>query len=244
MLKGISPFISTALIIFILIAGIALVLSIGNDLINKVKESNIISEATYNMKLIDEIVREVASQGSGSLRKIQLKVSDGVYRVNEKTNTIEFSFPIKYGTMEPGTYLRENNLLLTCGANAKAYEADVDKDGKDELVLENEILKILLQKVGDRNNFEPINTKNNIKSIIFKETNANITPSDSSIILDDIPESAYGNGYSELVREGDHLAKAEALVHVNSTFVEYDVLYTLQSGADYLIVKVLNAYYK
>ena len=244
MLKGLSPFISTALIILILVSAVTLVLTLGKSTLDKINEANVINEATQNMKLIDSVIRQVASEGLGSLRKIQIKVSDGTYRVNEETNSLEFSYLVKYGTIEPGTYLKENNLLLVCGANAKAYEADLDNDGKNELILENEVLKVAIQKVGSRTSFEPIDTKNNIELMIFKENNANITPSDSSIVLDDIPESAYGNGYSELVREGDHLAKAEALVHINSTFVEYDVLYTLQSGADYLIVKVLNAYYK
>lgn len=244
MLKALNPLISIALVILILVVAISLALTFGEDVINRINEVNVINEATRNMKLLDNTIRRVASEGLGSLRKIQIKVSGGSYKINEKTNSIEFSYLVKYGTVEPGTYLKVSNLLLISGANAKAYEADLDGDGEDELVLENEILKVAIQKVGSRDNFQPIDTKNNIKLILFKENNANITPEDSSVIFDDISTSSYGNGFSELVREGDHLAKAEALVHVNSTFLEYDLVYTLQSGADYLIVKVLNANYK
>lgn len=244
MLKALNPLISIALVILILVVAISLALTFGEDVINRINEVNVINEATRNMKLLDNTIRRVASEGLGSLRKIQIKVSGGSYKINEKTNSIEFSYLVKYGTVEPGTYLKVGNLLLISGANAKAYEADLDGDGEDELVLENEILKVAIQKVGSRDNFQPIDTKNNIKLILFKENNANITPEDSSVIFDDISTSSYGNGFSELVREGDHLAKAEALVHVNSTFLEYDLVYTLQSGADYLIVKVLNANYK
>ncbi len=244
MLKAISPLISTALIILILVGATAIVLSFAKETLDKVNEANIINEAKQNIKLLDYAIRQTASSGTGSLKKVQVKVSDGTYRVVQETNSLEFSYLVKYGTIEPGTYLKENNLLLISGATSKAYEDDLDKDGENELVLENEILKVGIQKIGGRNNFQPINTKNNIKLIVFKENNATISPEDSSIIFDEIPETSYGNGFSELIRKGDHLPKAEALVHINSSFVEYDLIYTLQAGADYLIVKVLNAYYK
>ncbi|MEM5790820.1 MAG: hypothetical protein QXP77_02125 [Candidatus Aenigmatarchaeota archaeon] len=244
MLKAISPLISTVLIILLLVGAIAIVLSFGKEILDKTNEANVINEAKQNMKLLDNIIRQIASSGTGSLKKVQLKVSDGIYKVIQETNSLEFFYTVKYGTIEPGTYLKENNLLLISGATAKAYEGDLDNDGVDELVLENEILKIGVQKLGSRSSFQPINTRNNIKIMIFKENNATIRPEDSSIIFDDIPETSYGNGFSELVRKEEHLAKAEALVHVNSTLIEYDIIYTLQAGADYLVVRILNAYYK
>lgn len=243
MLKGISPLISTALIILILVGAIAIVLSFGKEVLDKTNEANLINEAKQNMKLLDNAIKQIASSGTGSLKKIQIKVSDGTYKVIEETNSLEFFYLVKYGTIEPGTYLKENNLLLISGSTAKAYEEDLDNDGVEELILENEILKIGIQKVGSKSNFQPINTIKNIKAMIFKENNV-IIPEDSSIIFDDIPETSYGNGFSELIRKGEHLPKAEALVHVNSTFIEYEILYTLQAGADYLVIKVLNAYYK
>ncbi len=244
MLKGVSPFVSTALIILLLIISISLAVGIGKEVIERVREANVVNEAIQNMKLLDNSIRKTAMEGIGNMKKISIKVSDGIYRVDEKTNSIEFIFPVKYGIIEPGTYVKENNLILACGANSKAYEEDLDYDGENELVLENEILKVGIQKVGSKDDFRPIDTKNNIKIMIFKENNATVIPEDSSIILDDFPETSYGYGYSKLLREGYHLPKAEALVHISSELAEYDIIYTLQSGADYLMVKILNAKYK
>ena len=78
----------------------------------------------------------------------------------------------------------------------------------------------------------------------FIETGQNITPEDSSVILDNFYNSSGGTGYSELIRSGEHLSKAEALVHVNASNMEYDIVYTLQSSADFLIIRVENARYK
>ena len=236
--KGISPLLSTVLIIFITITAITLVLILGLPTINKTKESIILNEALQNMRILDNAIKEVASEGVGSKKTLSFKVTDGVYSVKEETNNINFEYMVKYGTIQPGTFLKEGNIILTSGASCKAYEEN------NYLVLENKILKVILLKNGTLTNPSFINTSKIIKQIIFKENNFNITPSDSSIILDDLKSSSYGYGYSKLVKKGSYLPKAEAIVHLNTSFIVYDILYTLQSGADFLTIKIINAYYK
>lgn len=241
--KGISPFIATVFIILLTFVTISLVLVIALPAINRAKEAALLNEATQNMRMIDNMVREVASEGTGSLRSMQLKVTDGDYGVNKKADSIDFVQTIKYGIVEVGTFFRDGNLMLISGVSAKASEYDLDGDGNDELVLENEILKLGIQKVGSASNQVAINTINNTKIINFIETDVNVTPIDSSVIIDNLAGTSVGTGYSELIARGDHMPKAEAVVHVNSTRVYYEVLYTLQSGADFIIVKIINAHY-
>jgi hypothetical protein len=242
--KGISPLISMAIIILLSAVTITLVFTVLVPTINRAKESAIINEAIQNMRTIDNMIREVASEGIGSFRSMQLKNSGGEYRVNQKANSMEYVYYIKYGVVSPGTFRQEGNLMLMSGANAKASEYDLDGDGSNELVLENEILRVGLLKNGTASNPAMINTSKIIKILNLKETNANVTPTDSSIVLDEFADSSYGTGYSELIRTGDFLPKAEAVFHINATNVYYDVVYTLQSGADFLIIKIQNAYYK
>jgi len=242
--KGITPFISMALVILLSIVAIAIVLLIGLPAIERGKESAVLNEAMQNMRAIANIVKEVASEGVGSLRNLQIKVTGGEYKFNEKANSIDFTFTTKSGIVQPGSFIKEGDIILSAGANAKASEYDLDGDGSADLVLENEILRIGILKNGNKTNQVAINTSNLIRKINFKETNANVTPSDSSIIIDDYLESSYGTGYSELVKADERLAKAEAVVHMNTSYAVYDILYTLQSGADFVIVKIQNAYYK
>jgi len=146
--------------------------------------------------------------------------------------------------VELGRFVKEGNLLMMSGVGARASEYDIDDDGNSELVLENSIMKVGIQKNGTSTNYQFINTTRNIRLLNLKDNNITITPEDSSILLDDFQNSTYGNGYSKLIKSGDHLGKAEALVHVNSTNFEYDVVYTLPASADFLIVRVENAYYR
>jgi flagellin-like protein len=241
--KGVSPIISTVMIIAITFAAIGIVMTIAVPAIDRAKEASLLNEAAQNMQVIDNMVREVASEGTGSLRTMQLKSTGGEYRVDEKTNAVYFSYVIKHGMVEIGTFVRDGNLLLVSGAEAKASEYDINGDGTIELVLENEIMRVAIQRLGSESSQVPIDTSNNIKLLNFKENNANITPTDTSIALDDQPDTISGTGYSELVKSGEHLAKAEAVVHVNSTNINYDILYTLQAGADFLTAEIKNAYY-
>lgn len=242
--KGISPLIATVLVILLAFLAITIVLLIGIPAIERAKEAAVINEAMENMKAIGNTIKEVASEGLGSLRSLQIKITDGEYKVNEKANSVDFTYSIKSGIIQSGTFIKEDSVTLSCGANAKASEYDLDGDGSNDLVLENEILRIVILKNGTASNQVDINTSTLIKILNFKETDVNVTPIDSSIILDYYVESSYGTGYSELVKEDDHLAKAEAIVHLNTTYINYDILYSLQSGADFVIVKIQNAYYK
>ena len=242
-MKGVSAIISTVIIVLITFTSITLVVMVATPTLNRAKESSLINEAMQNMKVLDNTVRQVASEGSGSLRSTQLRVTDGTYRVQNKTNTIEFSYEMKSGIIEPGTFFRDGDLFLTSGVTAKASEYDLDNDGTNELVIENEIMRVGIKKVGTRAIPTAINTSTVIEMVNLIDNGANVTFADSSIFFDDFTDSYSGTGFSELVRAEDHLTKADALVHVNSTYVSYDVIYSLASGADFLTVKIQNAFY-
>lgn len=242
MLKGVSPLIAYVMVFLIVFSGIVLVLFLGMPIIERARESSVINEAWGNLMLIEKTIEEVASEGIGSLRTISLKISDGEYKVNEKTNSIEFYYLPKSYSLEP-ILLKEDNILLISGKSAVAKEYDLDNDGEDEIVLENEFMKVGILKKGSKENYEFINTSKLIKLINFKMNNINLIPSDTSIFIDDEEESSYGYGYSEALNENKNSAKAEAIVHLNTSYASYEILYTLYSDVDFLTVKVLNVVY-
>ncbi len=241
---GISPMVSYAMIILIAFVALAIVLLFGAPAIDRAREAAVINEAMQNMKTIANAVKDVASGGVGGMRNLQLKITNGEYKVNEKANSIDFTYVVRSDIMQSGVYIQEGDITVNTGANAEAYESDLDNDGNADYILENEIMKIAILKNGSSTSYADITTNSIIRKINFKDTNANVTPSEFSVILDDYAESSSGTGYSEIVKTGYHLPKAEAVVHMNTSFINYDILFTLQSGADFIMVKILNAYYK
>ena len=95
--KAISPYISTALIILIGIVALALSLTVLNPALNKAKDSAVINEAFNNLEIIDSTIREVASESEDSKRTINLKVTDGTYRVDSAIEYINFTYRMKEG---------------------------------------------------------------------------------------------------------------------------------------------------
>ncbi len=111
--KGISPFISAALIILISITGIFFALTVLNPVVDQSKDSAVINEALQNLQLIDDTIREVASESENSKRTISLKVTDGTYRVDQNINYINFTYNMKSDLNVTGQ--RSNTIVRRSG---------------------------------------------------------------------------------------------------------------------------------
>ena len=248
MLKGVSALVSAVIVILITVISVAVVILAATPIINKAKENALISEAKQNMHQIDDMIREVASEGLTSLRSLTFKSSGGQYKINGPINSVDFTYAIQYGTVQPGTFIQDGNLMISAGANAKAsvYNLSTPADGTSQIVLENENIRVALHYNASANSSYPetINTSKIVQFFNFISTGVNVTPSDSMITIDDFLDTSVGSGYSYIVRTGDHLASADAIVVVNTTRVYYEILYSLRSGADFVTVKIQNAYYK
>jgi hypothetical protein len=120
--KGISTIISFVLLLLISIVAIYLVLNIIKPTLERVFESAAINEADQNMQLLDNLVREVASEGTGSMRSVLLKVSDGDYRIlNTSGNfsgAIQFKIDLKHSPFEAPMFKKIGNLKYTAGMNS------------------------------------------------------------------------------------------------------------------------------
>ncbi len=111
--KALSPYISTALVILIGIVALTLSLTVLNPALNKAKDSAIINEAFNNLEIIDSTIREVASESEDSKRTINLKVTEGTYRVDSVIDFINFTYRMKEGLEISG---QRDNINITISA--------------------------------------------------------------------------------------------------------------------------------
>jgi len=93
--KGLSPYISSTLVLVIGLVAVYLVLTIVKPTLNKAQDTAVITEAFQNLELIDNYIREVVSEGEDSKRTIPLKVTDGTYSVDSNCGCINFSYRLK-----------------------------------------------------------------------------------------------------------------------------------------------------
>jgi len=121
MVKGVSPIISVVLLILISVSAIYLVLNVAKPTIDRAYESAAMNEAGQNMQLLDNLIREVASEGTGSSRNVVLKVSDGDYRVvntsGNFTGAVQYKIDLKYSPFAASMFKKVGNLKYTAGPN-------------------------------------------------------------------------------------------------------------------------------
>jgi hypothetical protein len=112
--KAISPFISAALIILIGITAIFFALTVLNPAVDESKDSAVINEALQNLRLIENNIREVASESENSKRTISLMVTDGTYKVDQNINYINFTYNMKSDLSVSG---QRDNINITRSGN-------------------------------------------------------------------------------------------------------------------------------
>lgn len=220
-----NPLISLAFLTFIVMVGFAVILSVGQPVIEKVTDSEKVRVVENIMRLIDNSISYVAEEGIGSSRLIKFYSPGAIQSIPEE-NAIQFraeSAIIEYFSR------RVVGSLVYISGN------DVSCRTGSDLTMENSYISIVFQKIEN----STINTEDNILMIREKSSGIAIYPTNSSVVIDDDPRTAHGTGYSEILRAGDKLPSCQVHFFVNST-VSYDIYYTLYSGADFIEVEVRN----
>ncbi|MEM5829792.1 MAG: LamG domain-containing protein [Candidatus Aenigmatarchaeota archaeon] len=122
MKKGISPVISTVFLILITISATYIVMNVVKPTIDRAYEAGVMNEAEQNMRLLDNLIREVASEGRGSLRTVVLKVTDGNYKIintsGNFTGALQFNIELKHSPFAAPMLKRVGNLKYTAGMNS------------------------------------------------------------------------------------------------------------------------------
>ena len=137
-MKAIEPLIATVLIIAISLAAITVVLTIGKPSIDKSREIMTFEEAQNILEKIDNSIREVASEGEGSTRSLNLAITGGEYTIGE--NKILFEMDTEYGIVGDGVARQEGNLEIIGESGKVKIELDyvnIDIIGEDEVSVKN-----------------------------------------------------------------------------------------------------------
>ena len=226
--KADVSFALVALMFLLYLASIALVLSTGMPVLDTAIKSAEFNDAVETMKIIDNYLKEVSSEGEGSERVLKI-TSPGEFVANPEDDSIQFAIE----TPEIIDYFsrkKEGNLLYIAGSDVNCYD-------NGNLTMENSFIKIAFQKVPINTPLSSIDTSNNIQMIEEKTHNTVIYPANSSTMIDN--SSTTGTGYSEILKSGYNLPQCMVHFFVNST-VSYDIFYTLYAGADFIVVDVRN----
>lgn len=238
--KGQNEMLGTVIILVIIIVATILVVSRIYPLLAQGKETVSLDEAKQMMTSLDSAIKELSFEAPGAKRTVTLKTTGGRFRVSGAENKIKYQIDTTSELITPGTRSKEGPLIITSGQNFRAYESDVDSDGTTDLVLESQYVLFAVKKVGSPSSPASINTSSIITLIKNIQENVNITPSNTSILINNNETSAYGTGYSELTHPGEYLQESGIKIFVNSTLYSYEALFTLTTSQDFIELEVRN----
>jgi hypothetical protein len=94
-MKGISPLVGLVLTVALSTVAVAITLTVIIPTMDRIRDSNVINEALENLELINDVVRQVASESEGSKRSISVEVTDGFYRIDKDQEIIYFEYEPK-----------------------------------------------------------------------------------------------------------------------------------------------------
>ena len=154
--KALSPYISSALIILIGIVALFLGLTVLNPALNKAKDSAVINEAFNNLEIIDSTIREVASESEDSKRTINLKVTEGTYRVDSMNDFINFTYRMKEGLQIAG---QRDNINITISAEDITLfikYTNIDLQGSDHFTKGDNSIVIMHNGTNSTTNYPQI----------------------------------------------------------------------------------------
>ena len=228
--------ISTIIFIAVTIAAVGVIYYTAMPVIKRLQAAAAIENMRGTMSEMDKIIQEVASEGTGSKRTINLKMDRGTLYVNETEDVVYWYYETDADVISPRTYQRYGNILI--GANLETNATESTLNGRGSYVLSNEHLKVFIQRFGGPSNLTAYNTSQLLLGIFNKDLNAWMPLDYLRISVDNQTGSESGTGYTTLETSGKYLPYGIVTAYMNSGYATYHINFTLESGADFVEIEV------
>ncbi|MBU4246585.1 MAG: hypothetical protein ABIF85_01905 [Nanoarchaeota archaeon] len=224
--KGVSPLLAGALYVGIVSVALLIVMQIASPAITKMQDVAAVDQAKDSFANLDKIIQDVASEGRGSTRVVPLQIKKGDITIDSANDMIVYGIETDAEMISPRTRRVVGNLIFSANTNVNVA------DSGTEIIIENEHIIATFNKSGNATNYTTIDANMVIKSIFLK--NANTTfDGVIKVRIDGSDSNGVGNGYVRAEETGPRLARGRVIIHVNNTFADYDIYYTLESGRDH-----------
>ncbi len=237
-MRGLS-IISGVIFIAITISAIAVVYEAGVPVINKMQASVSVEKMKDVFSDIDKVIRDVASEGTGSKRTVYLKIDPGKMVVNDTEDAVYWELETSAKVIEPRTRQIFGNVIIGSNLETSAYQENysVTSPQIPAYKMENEHLTVYIRKVGSGSTYEDFTTNSLLLGIYNKDMGVwfnNTNMFDATV--DSQASSRTANGTTTLLGTGYNLPYATVSALVNSTYFKYFINFTLESGEDFIII--------
>jgi hypothetical protein len=221
--------ISAVLYVMIAVAITVIVLEAGLPALRGLREKNAFASIKDSAIALDKNILDIASEGQGSQRVIPVDVTDGEIRF--ENDQLRWKLETESKVIEPRTRQEQGNLIIASDVDVSCSEtASYD-------VMQNSYILANFSRYGSETNWTVIDSSALLNSVEFKDSNVR-TSGVFSFTLNSSSQPA--NGYTELETIGTGITSGVFKAHMNTTSFEYDLVFLLESKADFIKVSIEN----
>jgi len=174
----------------------------------------------------------VASEGNGSRRVFDLDTGEGRLSLDPDNDEISWQLDTENSVLRPRTARYLGNVVSGSNLEASLYEG-VHGPGQ-AYIMENEHLRVYLRKLQP----EQVYSTGDLLLDVYQKDLSEWLPLDwLNISLDGQASSMSGTGHTEAERTGISLPSARVTALMDSSYANYSVSFTLESGADFIAIE-------
>jgi len=227
--------VSAVIFIGLTLAVTVIVYNAGVPVVMRMQHAAAVEKMKGVFSETDRIIEDVASEGNGSKRTVNLRFDIGTLTLNGSSDKLYWDFESESLIASPRTSTGFGNVVFGSKLETSAYE-DMYQ-GMQAYVLENEHIRAYFSKIGSPSTPLGYNTDQLLLAVWQKDLGQWMPFQSLEISLDSNPGSESGTGYTVLERAGTDLPYATVSAYMGSGYANYFLNFTLESGADFIIIE-------
>jgi len=227
--KG-AIWISAVIYVMVVVVVMVIVLEAGLPLIKGLTEQNAFNKIRNTIVILDKQIQQIASEGQGSQRVIPIEITDGELKVTDQK--LRWKLETDTKIVEPQSRVELGNLVIASDVDVAASTVG------NFFIVENSRIRINFSKIGSSTNYSAITTAGIVNDVFYKDNDARTNGTFTFFVNDS--SSLSGNGYTTLEDTGTSLTSVAVRAHINNSAMQYDIVMTLDSKADFFKASVEN----
>jgi hypothetical protein len=224
--------VSAIVFIAITISAMALIYQTGMPIIQRMQSSAALDRMTSAFTDLDEAIQSVASEGNGSRRVFDLDTGEGRLSLDPGNDELAWQLDTENSVLRPRTARYLGNVASGSNLEASLYEGV--HGPYQAYILENDHLRAYIRKLQPG---QAYSTDTLLLDVYQKDLGEWLPMDWLNISLDGEPASESGTGHTEAERLGMSLPRARVTAYMDSSYADYRISFTLESGADFITIE-------
>jgi hypothetical protein len=227
--------VSAIVFLAITISAIGLIYTTGMPIIERMQEAAAVEGMKNSFVELDKIIQRVASEGNGSRRIVDMEIDVGRMAVDSSQDSVLWGLETENNIVSARSAQNMGNLVF--GSNLETSVTEASYGGNDAYRIENEHLIMYVGDIGSPEGPVAYSTEDLVMGIFLKDSSEWAPLDYVSISLDGEVSSMTGSGYTIPRLLGPNQPYGEIKAFMNSSYADYVITITLESGADFITIE-------